>query len=124
MKDETQSFFGLTGPLAGFLADRAGYGSVFLIGAAAAAAGLLIALCLRSAQNLVPSYQSVSPEVAENSRPSGARDRGVDSAMEEPYFRCFSRTSALSPNATIEQTCHHVSNVPLSGHALGYRKVL
>jgi predicted MFS family arabinose efflux permease len=53
--------YGLTGPLAGLLADRAGYDSVFLIGAAAATAGLLIALCLRRAQNLVPS----NPEVAE-----------------------------------------------------------
>jgi MFS family permease len=42
--------YGLTGPLAGLLADRAGYGSVFLIGAVAAAAGLLIALGLRRAQ--------------------------------------------------------------------------
>jgi predicted MFS family arabinose efflux permease len=39
--------YGLTGPLAGLLADRAGYNSVFLIGAAAAAAGLVIALWLR-----------------------------------------------------------------------------
>ncbi|MBS7544749.1 arabinose transporter [Ancylobacter oerskovii] len=39
--------YGLTGPMAGFLADRAGYGSVFLIGGAAAAAGLAIALGLR-----------------------------------------------------------------------------
>jgi len=42
--------YGLTGPLAGLLADRAGYGSVFLVGAVAAAAGLLITLRLRSAQ--------------------------------------------------------------------------
>ncbi len=42
--------YGLTGPLAGFLADRAGYSSVFLIGAVAAAAGFLIALYLRRAQ--------------------------------------------------------------------------
>jgi MFS family permease len=42
--------YGLTGPLAGLLADRAGYGSVFLIGGAAAAAGLLVALGLRRAQ--------------------------------------------------------------------------
>lgn len=40
--------YGLTGPVAGLLADRAGYGSVFLIGAAAAAAGLLVALYLRA----------------------------------------------------------------------------
>jgi MFS family permease len=42
--------YGLTGPLAGLLADRAGYGSVFLIGGGAAAVGLLIALYLRWAQ--------------------------------------------------------------------------
>lgn len=46
--------YGLTGPLAGFLADRAGYGSVFLIGGTAAVAGLLIALSLlRRAQQAV-----------------------------------------------------------------------
>ena len=45
--------YGLTGPLAGLLADRAGYGSVFLIGGAAAAAGFLIALCLRRARTAV-----------------------------------------------------------------------
>jgi MFS family permease len=39
--------YGLTGPLAGLLADRAGYDSVFLIGAAAATCGLIIALYLR-----------------------------------------------------------------------------
>ncbi|UFN51062.1 arabinose transporter [Roseomonas sp. OT10] len=39
--------YGLTGPLAGLLADRAGYGGIFLAGAAAAALGLLIALRLR-----------------------------------------------------------------------------
>lgn len=39
--------YGLTGPFAGLLADRAGYGSVFLAGTAAAIAGLLIALSLR-----------------------------------------------------------------------------
>lgn len=38
--------YGLTGPLAGLVADRAGYGSVFLIGAAAAAAGLAVAVGL------------------------------------------------------------------------------
>lgn len=42
--------YGLTGPLAGFLADRAGFSSVFLIGAVAAALGFLIALYLRRAQ--------------------------------------------------------------------------
>ncbi len=39
--------YGLTGPLAGLVADRAGYASVFLIGALAAAAGLAIAIGLR-----------------------------------------------------------------------------
>lgn len=39
--------YGLTGPLAGLLADRAGYDSVFLIGAASAAAGFVIAVALR-----------------------------------------------------------------------------
>lgn len=39
--------YGLTGPLAGLLADRAGYGSVFLVGGLAAAAGLALALYLR-----------------------------------------------------------------------------
>lgn len=38
--------YGLTGPLAGLLADRAGYPGVFLAGAGAAAAGLLVALRL------------------------------------------------------------------------------
>ncbi|SEL33369.1 Predicted arabinose efflux permease, MFS family [Variovorax sp. YR750] len=42
--------YGLTGPLAGLLADRAGYGGVFLAGACAAAAGLVIAISLRQAQ--------------------------------------------------------------------------
>jgi predicted MFS family arabinose efflux permease len=42
--------YGLTGPLAGLLADRAGYDSVFLIGTVAAAAGLLIALSLLRAR--------------------------------------------------------------------------
>ena len=42
--------YGLTGPLAGLLADRAGYGSVFLIGGIAAGAGFLIALVLRRAE--------------------------------------------------------------------------
>lgn len=40
--------YGLTGPVAGFLADRAGYGSVFLVGALAALAGLVAALAVRS----------------------------------------------------------------------------
>ncbi|MQT11723.1 MFS transporter [Segnochrobactrum spirostomi] len=39
--------YGLTGPLAGLLADRAGYDSVFLIGAASAALGFVIAVGLR-----------------------------------------------------------------------------
>jgi MFS family permease len=39
--------YGLTGPVAGLLADRAGYGSVFLIGAVAAVIGFIIALYLR-----------------------------------------------------------------------------
>jgi MFS family permease len=43
--------YGLTGPLAGLLADRAGYGSVFLIGSVAAAAAFLIALRLRWVQS-------------------------------------------------------------------------
>lgn len=38
--------YGLTGPLAGLLADRAGYGPVFLIGGCAAGAGVLIALLI------------------------------------------------------------------------------
>lgn len=45
--------YGLTGPLAGLLADRAGYDNVFLIGGAAAAAGFLIAVGLRRAQAAV-----------------------------------------------------------------------
>ena len=39
--------YGLTGSLAGFLADCAGYGSVFLAGCGAALMGLGIALSLR-----------------------------------------------------------------------------
>ena len=42
--------YGLTGPVAGLLADRASYGSVFLIGGLAAGAGLLITLQLRRTQ--------------------------------------------------------------------------
>ncbi len=42
--------YGLTGPLAGLLADRAGYSSVFLIGAVAAAAGLAMAVYLRRSE--------------------------------------------------------------------------
>lgn len=44
--------YGLTGPLAGLVADRAGYGSVFLIGGGAAGLGFVIALGLRRAQRL------------------------------------------------------------------------
>ncbi|WP_339107069.1 arabinose transporter [Thioclava sp. GXIMD4216] len=39
--------YGLTGPVAGMLADRAGYGPIFLIGAIAAASGLGMVLWLR-----------------------------------------------------------------------------
>lgn len=39
--------YALTGPVAGLMADRTGYGSVFLIGGFAAAGGFLIALSLR-----------------------------------------------------------------------------
>ncbi|GAA0769664.1 arabinose transporter [Ideonella azotifigens] len=39
--------YGLTGPLAGLLADSAGLSSVYLVGCLAAAAGLLVALWLR-----------------------------------------------------------------------------
>ena len=42
--------YGLTGPLAGLLADRAGYSRVYLIGALGAAAGLVIALGLNRRQ--------------------------------------------------------------------------
>lgn len=45
--------YGLTGPLAGFMADRAGYASVFLIGSVAAGAGFMIALRLRRAERAV-----------------------------------------------------------------------
>src|SRR3546814_8414704 len=39
--------YGLTGPLAGLLADRVGYDSVYLIGGVAAAAGFLLSLYLQ-----------------------------------------------------------------------------
>lgn len=39
--------YGLTGPLAGVLADRAGYDSVFLIGGVTAAGGFVVAVMLR-----------------------------------------------------------------------------
>lgn len=41
--------YGLTGPVAGFLADRAGYGAVFLAGTVAAASGFGLALGLHRA---------------------------------------------------------------------------
>ncbi|WP_339112985.1 MFS transporter [Thioclava sp. GXIMD2076] len=44
--------YGLTGPLAGILADRAGYGPIFLIGACAAGAGLVMVLWLKRAASL------------------------------------------------------------------------
>jgi len=44
--------YGLTGPLAGLLADRAGYGSVYLAGGIAAGLGCLIAFRLRHARQL------------------------------------------------------------------------
>jgi len=47
--------YGLTGPLVGLLADRAGYGSVFLVGTIAASVGLLIAVGLRRTQSLMSS---------------------------------------------------------------------
>jgi len=39
--------YGLTGPLAGVLADRAGYGSVFLVGGMTAICGFVVAVVLR-----------------------------------------------------------------------------
>jgi MFS family permease len=47
--------YGLTGPTAGVLADRAGISSVFLIGATGAALGLLIALQLRRSRRPIPA---------------------------------------------------------------------
>lgn len=44
--------YGLTGPVAGLLADRAGYDSIFLIGSISAAAGFAIALYLRRANSV------------------------------------------------------------------------
>lgn len=41
--------YGLTGPIAGLVADRAGYGSVYLIGAIGAVLGLLMAVSLHRA---------------------------------------------------------------------------
>lgn len=46
--------YGLTGPLAGLLADRAGYPRVYLVGAIAASAALVIALWLRRLQQGQP----------------------------------------------------------------------
>ena len=46
--------YGLTGPVAGLIADRTGYGSVFLIGAGGAVCGLAIALYLRRATLIAP----------------------------------------------------------------------
>ncbi|MEK6345917.1 MAG: arabinose transporter [Burkholderia sp.] len=46
--------YGLTGPLAGLLADRSGYGGVFFTGGVAALLGLLIALYLRRVRVSVP----------------------------------------------------------------------
>jgi MFS family permease len=40
--------YGLTGPLVGLLADRSGYGSIFLVGAVASVAGLVIAVLLHA----------------------------------------------------------------------------
>jgi MFS family permease len=42
--------YGLTGPLMGLLADRAGYDSVFLVGGATAALGFVLAILLRMKQ--------------------------------------------------------------------------
>lgn len=53
--------YGLTGPLAGLLADRAGYGAVFLAGAVAAGAGLAVALGLRHATARRPLPPAVRP---------------------------------------------------------------
>jgi len=53
--------------LAGLLADRAGYGSVFLIGGVAAAIGFLIALLLRHAQEAVSHRTPVSPSAVASS---------------------------------------------------------
>ncbi|WP_413732526.1 MFS transporter [Sodalis sp. RH20] len=54
--------YGLTGPVAGFLADRAGYGSLFLVGGIAAAMGFFIALYL---------YRANTAVAARNPRASG-----------------------------------------------------
>jgi MFS family permease len=45
--------YGLTGPITGLLADRAGYESVFLVGAIAASAGFVIAVSLGRARTAV-----------------------------------------------------------------------
>ncbi|HWM82313.1 MAG TPA: hypothetical protein VNQ56_09665 [Pseudolabrys sp.] len=46
--------YGLTGPVAGLIADRTGYGSVFLIAAVAAVMGLAIAVYLRRISAATP----------------------------------------------------------------------
>ncbi|WP_337269238.1 arabinose transporter [Oryzifoliimicrobium ureilyticus] len=46
--------YGLTGPLAGLLADRTGYTTVFLIGSAMAATGFFVTLALRKPEAFVP----------------------------------------------------------------------
>ncbi len=46
--------YGLTGPLAGFVADRSGYADTFLIGAVAAGMGLIIAFILKTRPPVPP----------------------------------------------------------------------
>ena len=48
--------YGLTGPVAGLVADRAGYGSVYLIGAIGAVLGLAMAISLHRAGQSGPSH--------------------------------------------------------------------
>ena len=52
---------GLTGPLAGLLAAHAGHEQVFLVGAGAAAAGLVIAISLRAK---APSRQTQTAAIS------------------------------------------------------------
>jgi MFS family permease len=47
--------YGLTGPLAGLVADRAGYGSIYLAGGLAAGIGFLMAIALRRRQTSAAS---------------------------------------------------------------------